>query len=166
MESLSDLKGMALLEVWEGDKFLYSWTVDNMSTTVGRNYMLNTAFLSGTQDGAWYVGLIGEDDFDEVSINDTMSSHAGWVEVDDYNQANRQTWEADAASGGSMSNGERATFTINTLFGLKGIFITTSETKGGTSGTLFATAISDSVRHLVIGQSLKVSYMVTLRTST
>ena len=160
--SISISSGLFELEVWEAGRLLKRSAFRNMSTIVGRNYMQNAAFNEGAQSVTWYMGLINESDFDALSINDTMSSHSGWTENENYSQAERPEWAADAAAGGSVTNSVRATFTINANTSIIGCFVISDNTKGGTTGTLWCTGRGGAARRLVTGQSLKVTYTHTL----
>lgn len=114
-----------------------------------------------------YVGLIGATGFDSdvgLSSSDTMASHAGWAEYEDYDEATRPEWTYGAAAGKSISNSSPAEFTFNEETVLKGFFIATSSTKGEAASILFATALfSAGDRSVVANQVIHFTY--TLRGS-
>jgi hypothetical protein len=110
---------------------------DNLVVTAGLNDSLDKHFKGSSYTAAWYVGLT--DGTPTFAAGDTMASHGGWVEVEDYDEANRQTLTLGTVSGGSVDNSaSKATFTIDTNgTTIGGAFVTTSNTKGGTTGILY-----------------------------
>jgi len=104
---------------------------------VGLDDALNEYFKGSAYTAAHYVGLT--DGTPTVAAADTMSSHAGWVEVTAYDEATRQTATWGTVSSQSVNNGaNKAIFTISadaTTIG--GAFITTNDTKGGSTGILY-----------------------------
>jgi hypothetical protein len=91
---------------------------------------------------------------------DTMASHVGWTENQDYSETVRQDWLPGAASSQSITNGSAATFTINGTATLGGIFVTSSGLKGGTVGTLWSTANFASDLSVVSSDVVKITYTV------
>ena len=101
-----------------------------MITNVGLNYILDQFFGSDV----FYVGLKGSG---TIAAADTMASHAGWTEIEDYDEAVRQTLTMGSAASQSIDNSASvATFTISASVTIAGYFLTTVDTKGGTTGTL------------------------------
>jgi hypothetical protein len=90
-----------------------------------------------------------------------MSSHAGWVEVEDYDEGARQTWTGVAGSAGVSTNSAApSVFTIDATVTVGGVFLTSVSTKGGTTGTLFSAKAFSSDRALVDNDTLTVTYQV------
>jgi hypothetical protein len=110
---------------------------DNIVVTDGLNDSLTKHLKGSSYTAAWYVGLT--DGTPTVDPTDVMNSHAGWVEVEAYDEAVRQTLTLGTASAGSISNtASKAVFTISadsTTVG--GAFVTSVSTKGGTTGVLY-----------------------------
>lgn len=97
-----------------------------------------TWFLNEITDPI-YIGLIGATGYDSdvgLSASDTMASHAGWQELTAYGEATRPQWNYGTAANKLLTNANAASFTINATSTIKGFFLTTDSTKGGTSGTL------------------------------
>lgn len=134
--------------------------LDNGIVDVGLNHILETEFHSGTQVTTWYIGLIDNAGFSALSNSDTSASHAGWTENTDYSNANRVTWGTGAASGRSVTNASTADFNINGTATIKGIFIISQNTKGGSTGVLWSTAAFGSNVSVQNGDTLKVTYTV------
>ena len=137
----------------------------NAATYVGLNYLLGVMFNSGTQITTWYVGLIDSLSFTGVSVNDTISSHAGWVEFTGYTASSRPQWVPTAASAGVMVNSTPFTYSINLDGTLSGGFINSVAPKSpGNTGTLWATALS--TRSVTNGSTLSGIYGITLTPSS
>lgn len=132
----------------------------NGDTTVGLNDVLNVYFDSGTQKTSWFAGLINNSGFTALAASDTMSSHAGWSESTDYSEGTRPAWNPGAASGGVMT-GPAISFSINGTVTIKGSFLVSNSTKGGTTGILMATDAFDSNQSMTNGQTLNVTWTKT-----
>lgn len=140
------------------------WRTENAAVTVGLNYLLGAGFNSVAPITAWKILLINASGFGTVAPTDTMASHAGWVEFVNYNETTRPAWTPGAASGGQISSSSATVFTISTGGGvIQGMGLTSDNTKSGTTGTLWATALETSgPRTVTAGQSLQVFYTNTL----
>ena len=134
-EVLDRVRGVerALFEPW----LLWSEAFDNLVVNAGLDDSLDKHLKGSSYTAAWYVGLT--DGTPTPNAADTMSSHAGWTEVADYDEAARQTLTLGSVSSQSVDNsGNEATFTISsnsTTIG--GAFVTSDNTKSGSSGTLY-----------------------------
>jgi hypothetical protein len=113
----------------------------NLVVTVGKNDLLDKYFAGSGYTAAWYIGLIGSTGYSAIAAGDTMASHAGWTESTVYSNANRPTLAFSAASGGSKATSAAAAFTINGTDTIKGAFVTTVNTKGGTTGILYSAGL-------------------------
>ena len=131
----------------------------NLVTTEGLNHVLSIVLDGGTQITTWYVGLAGAG---TKAAADTMSSHSGWAVVDDYSEAVRQTLTLGTASAGSIDNSaSKATFSINGTATVAGAFITSNNTKSGTTGTLYGVVDFSASRSVVSGDTLTVTVTLT-----
>lgn len=144
-------------------------SVDNLVVNVGLKDMNDKYFSGSTYTAAWYLGLItGPGSGTTIAAGDTMSSHAGWSENTTYSNANRPTVTFGAATTADPSvisnSASPAVFNINGTATIAGAFLTTSNTKGGTSGTLFSAAdfSSPGDRSVVNGDTLNVTYQFSL----
>lgn len=134
----------------------------NTVVNVGLDDVLDKYFKGSAYTAAFYVGLT--DGTPTAAAGDTMSSHAGWVEVTAYDEAARQTLTLGTVSSQSVDNSaSKATFTISsdsTTTG--GAFTVTDSTKGGTSGTLYGVAaFSGGDKTLSDGDTLQVTVTLT-----
>lgn len=139
-------------------KLLAEFDVPNGIVDVGLNHILETEFHSGAQVTTWYIGLVDNAGFSAFANADTMASHAGWAESSAYTEANRPSWTAGAAASRQITNAATVDFSINASVTIKGLFVTSNGTKGGTTGTLWSTAAFGSTVALNSGDTLKVTY--------
>ncbi len=144
-------KNGELLEVREGL---------NAITNVGLDYCLNTTFNNLASLNPFYIGLINNTPGPAPVAGDTMASHAGWVEWQAYSEGTRQDWTEGASSGQSITNAVSADFTMNAGGTLWGIFLNSVSTKGGTTGTLWATANFTGTLGVSSSNVVKVTYTV------
>lgn len=131
---------------------------DNLVVNEGLDHLLSVALAAGTQITSWYVGLTAGTP--TPAAGDTMASHAGWTEQQGYDEVARQTWTPGAVSGQSVDNSSSvAAYTITadaTTVG--GAFLTSVNTKGGTTGVLYSIgAFSGGDVTLSAGSTLNVS---------
>lgn len=141
---------------WEED-------FDNLITNAGINDVLNAYLRATTQTPAWYMGLIDNSGYSAMAAADTASSHSGWTENQAYAASTRPAWSAAAASNQSVSNTSSVNFSMNAPATIKGTFIISDSTKGGTSGTLFSEASFSSGNQSVnSGDTLQCTFTVSL----
>ena len=146
------------------------WTAEskNLVVNVGLQYMAGSALTSVTQITTWYLGLYGAGASNTPAAGDTMASHAGWTEVTAYSNANRVTATfvtATTADPSVVTNtASPAVFNINGTATVGGAFLTSNNTKGGTTGTLFSAADfgSPGDRSVVNSDTLSVTYTFSL----
>jgi hypothetical protein len=150
------------IEHWREGKLLGKYAVPNDIVNEGKNKILDVMFNGATQiaNNSWFIGLINNAGYSAVAAGDTMSSHAGWAEATGYNEATRVAWGSGSAASQQVTNGTAATFTINATATLKGVFVVTNSTKGGTTGVLWATALFASTVSVDSGDQLKITYTV------
>ena len=140
----------------------------NLVVNVGLQDMNAKYFTGSSYTAAWYLGLYGSGSTNNPAASDTMSSHAGWTEVTDYSQATRPACSFGTPSTANPSvatnSASPATFSINATTTVGGAFLTTSNTKGGTTGTLYSAAdfSSPGDRAVVSGDTLSVTYTLSL----
>jgi hypothetical protein len=140
----------------------------NLVVNVGLQDM-NTKYFSGSgYTAAWYIGLYGAASSNNPAASDTMSSHAGWTEVVAYSQSTRPQCNFGTATTADPSvidnSGSVAVFSINGTTTVGGAFLTSNNTKSGTTGTLFSAADFQSPgdRSVVSGDTLNVTYQFSL----
>jgi hypothetical protein len=140
----------------------------NLVVNVGLQYMAGSALTSVSQITTWYLGLYGAGASNTPAAGDTMASHAGWTEVTAYSNANRVTATLVTATTANPSvvtnTASPAVFNINGTTTVGGAFLTSNDTKGGTTGTLFSAADfgSPGDRAVVNSDTLSVTYTFSL----
>ena len=130
---------------------------------------MNAKYFTGTTyTAAWYLGLYGSGATNSPAAGDTMSSHAGWTEVTAYSQATRPacTFGTPTTANPSVATNSAspASFSINGTTTVGGAFLTSNNTKGGTTGTLYSAAdfSAPGDRSVVSGDTLSVTYTLSL----
>jgi hypothetical protein len=146
------------------------WEADapNLVVNGGLQDMNAKYFTGSAYTAAWYLGLYGSGATNTPAAGDTMSSHAGWTEVTDYSQATRPacTFGTPTTANPSVATNSAspATFSINGTTVVGGAFLTSDNTKSGTTGTLYSAAdfSAPGDRSVVSGDTLSVTYTLSL----
>lgn len=159
------IKGRYVAECYGPDGVL-KWrdTIENLVTTAGKNDALDKHLAGSSYTAAWYMGLISSTGYTTgPAAGDTMASHSGWTEDQNYSQASRPTCAFSSASSGSKALSSSLSFSINASTTIKGAFINSVATKGGATGTLFSAGLfSGGDKAMANGDTLSVGYSVSL----
>lgn len=161
------VKGEFKLEFIRDGKKYAEKEFPNAAVLEGRNHLLNVGFHGTTQVTAWKLGLIDNASWSALDDSDTLASHAGWLEFEDYDESSRPTWTENAASASSMTTSGTVDFTISSggPFTLRGAFLASDATKGGTTGTLWATGeFAGAPVTVASGDVVRMTYTITLFT--
>lgn len=141
---------------------------DNLVVNVGLADM-NTRYFKGSgYTAAWYLGIYGPASTNNPSSTDTMASHAGWTEVTAYSNATRPAATFGAATTADPSvianSASPAQFLINASANVGGAFLTSGDSPGGSSGTLFSASDFAAPGDRVVqnGDVLSVTYTFSL----
>ncbi len=157
-----ELKSRYEVECWRNGQLAWVDGFWNLVTTVGKNALLDMTFYSGLVSPAWYAGLVADSGFSQYAAADTMGSHAGWTESTTYSNATRPAYTVVAASSGSMSNdASRALFNINGTTTIRGAFLVSNSTKGGSTGTLYGEGDFSVARSVASGDVLSIKITLT-----
>lgn len=146
------------------------WAEENHNLVVNVGLQdMNTKYFSGSgYTAVWYIGLYGSGSTNNPAAGDTMASHIGWTEVTAYSQATRPAVTFGTATTADPSvitnSASPATFSINGTTTVGGAFLTSNNTKGGTTGILFSASDFQSPgdRSVVNGDTLTVTYTFSL----
>jgi hypothetical protein len=131
---------------------------ENLVVTAGLNLLLDRSFKTVPANVNWYCGLKGSG---TPVAGDTMSSHASWSENTTYSNSTRPALTPGTIASGQFDNvSSPASFNINGTTTVYGVFLTTDNTKGGTSGTLYSAGDFASPQNLVNGNILSVEVTV------
>ena len=140
----------------------------NLVVNVGLKDMNDKYFTGSGYTAAWYLGLYGAAASNNPAAGDTMASHAGWTEVTAYTEATRPQAVFAAASTADPSvitnAASVASFSINATTTVGGAFLTSSDTKGGSTGILFSAADFQSPgdRSVISGDVINLTYTFSL----
>lgn len=133
--------------------------VHNLLPNVMLDHILDTVYHGSSQVTTWYLGLKNTG---SGAAADTLASHAGWTENQNYSEGTRPAFNEAAASSQSITNSaNKASYSINAdSQTIAGIFLASDSTKGGTSGTLGAVTDFSSAKSADNGDTLEVTYTV------
>ena len=140
----------------------------NKVVNVGLADMNDKYFSGSAYSATWYLGLVDNSPAPTYAAGDTMASHVGWAENTDYTQTNRPAVTFGSATVADPSvidnSGAVDVFTMNASVTIAGAFLTSDNTKGGTSGILFSASTfqSPGARTVVSGDTLNVTYEFSL----
>ena len=123
--------------------------------------ILGVYFANGTQSPTWYM-VPAEDGPPVFAAGDTPSSHAGWTENEDYNEAVRQTYVGVVTGSNITNSASPAVINITVGSGFGGSALFNSNTKGGTSGIMASGVVAtQGDQTLGAGGSLSMVYSIT-----
>ncbi len=132
-------------------------TSKNIVPNAGLEHTLDLIFSLGgaVANTNYYIGLT--DGSPTTSPNDTLASHAGWSEVNDYVEGSRQEY-VENRTGLTVNNaGNKAVFSINNTATVGGSFICSAA--NGTTGLLLAvSAFSNGNKSVSNGDTIEVQY--------
>lgn len=150
------VRGGGSLCCWNRDGTL-AWRQEfkNGVTLAGLDYLAACGFTAGSQISSWYVGLVDSAGFTALSSTDTLASKS-WSENTGYS-GNRPQWVNTENGQMAASNGP-FTFPITVNGTINGLFIASTNVKGGTTGTLWAHALLPTPSAITVGQSLTGTY--------
>lgn len=140
----------------------------NLLVNVGLKDMNDKYFLGSGYTATWFLGLYGAAATNDPAASDTMASHAGWVEVTAYSQATRPAAVFAVATTADPSvitnTASAAVFSMNGTTVVGGAFLTSNNTKGGTTGILFSASdfAAPGDRSVVSGDTLNLIYTFSL----
>lgn len=142
---------------WEDD-------FHNIVTTVGMNKVVDACFKTGLASPAWYIGLVDGAGQQVFSEGDTIGTHDGWTENEDYTELVRQDFIPGTVDTGTVDNTDsRAVFTISGDGSIAGCFLIDDDAKGATDGVLYGVgAFSGGTRPVEIGDTLRVTTTVSV----
>jgi hypothetical protein len=155
-------QGRFIVEHIRDGKVINAVEFPNTVVNSGKNSILDVQFHSATQITAWYIGLMDNASYSSNPVTDTMSSHAGWTEFTGYSESVRQTWGAGSPASQQITNASPAVFSITSSGTLRGIFVASNSTKSGTTGTLWSSALFSSTLSVANGDSVKITYTISL----
>lgn len=168
----AQIRGHWHLECHDEDgNLLWAEDIDNVVTNVGKNLILDSALAGSAYTVVGpFMGLISSTSFTAVSINDTMTSHAGWLEGGNANAptctAPRKTAAWNAASGGSKALSASLVFNMTGTGTIQGIFLVSGtgglSTIDNTAGVLVSAGTLAAAQPVINGNTVSASYTMSL----
>ena len=160
------IKGHWDVRAWEnkahqadGTSPIFSVAILNGITNEGIHHVLDrfTDIDAPTVTLApWHAGLIDASGFTGIADADTMASHSGWTESTAYSESVRQLLGFGSAALRKIS--DSVSYSINATVTIQGLFISSDNVKGGTTGTLFSTALFGTPPALISSNTLTANY--------
>lgn len=168
--------GIGFISTWKFECFEYAggprlWVVEerNLTTNEGLNDALSKYFKGSSYTASFFVGLVDNASFTAFAAGDTaaqINGSNGWIELTAYSESVRQTLTLGSVASQSVDNtGSPAVFTANATKTIKGGFVVTNSTKGGTSGVLYCEAAFTGGNQPVVSGNV-VNVTVTLTASS
>lgn len=143
-------------------KLKWSDVVENLVTTAGKNFGLDTLFAGSSYTASCVIGLKGTG---TAVVADTQASHASWLEVGLANApaytGSRKTPAWSSASAGSKATSAAASFAITSSGTVAGCFLNLggSSTVDNTTGTLYSAGdFTGGNKAVTSGDTLNVTY--------
>ncbi len=151
---------------YEGGALLWSREEFNITVNEGLNDVLSEYFKGASYTASFFVGLVDNASFTAFAAGDTaaqIGGSNGWLESTAYTAGTRPALTLGSVASQSVDNsGSPASFTMNASGTLKGAFLVTNSTKGGTSGKLIAeVAFGGGNQPFVGGNVINVTYTLT-----
>lgn len=134
----------------------------NGVTDEGFNYLLGVGFRNQAVETNWYTGLIVAEPpgIPTLADADTLASKA-WTEDTNYSEVTRPEWVATVITDKQVGNTVTVDFTFNATTTIRGIFIASNNTKGGTTGKLWSTALFGADQTYNNTDVLSLTYNIT-----
>lgn len=152
------LGGIFRTKCFDPEKNLKWETISsNLVVDEGLAHILDAIFSLGavTPNANYYIGLI--DATPTISANDTLTTHAGWVEVTDYAEATRQEYVETRASLTIDNALAKATFSMNATTTVGGAMVCSVDS--GTAGLLLAVSpFATGDKPVDSGDTIEVQY--------
>lgn len=139
--------------------------VPNLVVDEGLDETLDKFFKGSNYTASFFVGLVDNAGFTAFAAGDTAAQidlGNGWGESVAYSEATREALTLGAVSSQSVDNSaSKASFSINATAVIKGAFVVTNSTKGGTGGLLYGEAAFAANRSVENGDTLNVQVTLT-----
>jgi hypothetical protein len=154
------LKTHNKVEAFRDGKLLFVEEFDNLVVDVGLNDSLDKHLKGSSYTAAWYVGVTNTTP--SFVAADNMTTHTGWTENSNYDEANRPTLVLGTVASKSVDNSaSKAVFTISASVTLGGALVVSVATKGGSTGILYGGGVFSQNRSLVDNDVLNVTITCT-----
>ena len=131
----------------------WSETIRNIVTTAGKTDIVDKYLKGSAYTAAWFMGLKGTG---TPVAGDTLASHAAWTEVTAYASATLPAITFGTTVAGS-NTATAVAFSMNASYTVAGMFMSTNNAKGATTGVLYNAADFGTPRSGASGDTLNVT---------
>lgn len=148
-------------QIIRGGKVIDEFEDHNLVVNEGLNHLLDVLFRGSTQVNPWYIGVF-EGNYTPVAglTGATVASAA--TECTAYTASTRPEYvEAAASSQSTTNSANRASFVFNATKTIYGAFLVSTNTKGGSTGTLFSAARFSAAKAVENLDELLLTYTFT-----
>lgn len=139
------------------------WKAPNLVVDEGLNHALDSVLGGAAQIPTWYVGIF-KGNYTPVAGVVASTIVAQSTEMVDYDEVTRPLWDQAGALAQSITNSaSKAQYTISAGImnqSLYGMFLISTNTKGGGAGTLFSATRFAAAKVVSETDLLAVSYTV------
>jgi hypothetical protein len=139
------------------------WTIEehNIVMNGGLNNLIDTCLLGTAPETDFYFELAGGSS--TFAAADTPSSHAGWTENQDYDEATRQVWTGVRSGQNVTNSASPAVITVTTGSTFGGAALVSSNIKGNNAAGVMFSGVNASQGDQVLGAggSLSMVYSIT-----
>ena len=164
-EQIFKVGGVFTFEQVRDGKVVDTWTQDNIVVDEGLNYLLNSSLVAATPITTQYLGVF-KNNYTPLAANVASTFTGSGVANEattEYSESTRPVWNRVTATAKVVTNtASPATFTFASGVTLYGAFLVSTNTKGGTTGTLIAASKFSSARVMLISDVLNVTYSLTI----
>jgi hypothetical protein len=165
MKEQTKIGGIFTFSQVRNGKIIDQWEQPNIVVDEGLNYMLDAALSGGAVITAWYVGLF-KNNYTPITTNVMATFPGAGVanEADaELTNTTRPIWTDAGASAKTITNtASPAALTFASDIPIYGAFLSSSSVQSGTSGVLLAASKFTSVRNMLTGDILNVTYALTV----
>ncbi len=150
--------GRFIGEIRRHGKVIDQFEVPNLVVNEGLNALLNIMFNGATQIPTWYIGIF-EGNYTPVAGVTAATIASAATECTAYTNATRPEYQEAASTAALTTNAaSRASFVFNASKTVYGAFLVSTNTKSGTSGTLFAAARFSTAKAVTTDDELLLTY--------
>ena len=141
-------------------KVIDEFDAPNIVVNQGLDYLLQVLFTAASQITTWYLAPF-EGNYVPLATDTASTIVANSTETTAYTASVRQTYTATEATQAATNTASTANFTFNATKTIYGAFLTSSQPKSSTSGTLFSAAQFSASKSVVNNDVLQLTYQFT-----
>jgi len=156
--------GKYFVEHFRNGKMIGRYIIQNDVTDEGLQGIVEVMFRADitSQPTAFYIGLIDNTGYLNLSNSDTASLHTGWAEFNKYDESSRPAWQPTLDTTPAVYiNSASSVYTINDIGNLRGCFLQSDSVKSGVNGILWSTALFAAVIPVASADVFRCQYQLT-----